>query len=451
MKQLRCALYPRVSTEEQFLHGLSLDAQRKDLTEYAQRMGYKIVGVYADEGVSARKPVSKRPALLRLLADVEKDKIDIILVTKLDRWFRNIKEYQITQEILDRHHCYWKTIFEQYDTSTANGQMVVNIMLAVNQSECDRTSERIKVVLDHKFKNGEHVTGAAPYGYVLVDKKLQKDPTVQHIVEDTVGYYFSCFSKRKTIMYIMSKYADFDHCPSKYQVNRILTEELYAGIYRGIPDYHPAYITLDQLKLIRETTDTKTYPHTNRPYIFSGLVKCPHCGKIMTGFRKKQPLKNGNVSYYQRYRCSAKLSKCPTPCITESVIEKYMLDNLCASIDNIICNLNPQKEVPVNRIPALRSELQRLNILYQKGRISDEYYDEQYALIEAEITTESQNEDTAGLMQRMTDLKKELSGNWKELYDMLDAQHKNAFWKRIVSEITIDENTHKINGFKFLK
>ncbi len=62
MKQLRCALYPRVSTEEQFLHGLSLDAQRKDLTEYAQRMGYKIVGVYADEGVSARKPVSKRPA-----------------------------------------------------------------------------------------------------------------------------------------------------------------------------------------------------------------------------------------------------------------------------------------------------------------------------------------------------------------------------------------------------
>lgn len=451
MKQLRCALYPRVSTEEQFLHGLSLDAQRKDLTEYAQRMGYKIVGVYADEGVSARKPVSKRPALLQLLADVEKDKIDIILVTKLDRWFRNIKEYQITQEILDRHHCYWKTIFEQYDTSTANGQMVVNIMLAVNQSECDRTSERIKVVLDHKFKNGEHVTGAAPYGYVLVDKKLEKDPAVRHVVEDAVDYYFSCFSKRKTVMYIMSKYADFDRCPSKYQVNRILTEELYAGIYRGITDYHPAYITRDQLNLIKETADTKTYPHTNRPYIFSGLMKCPHCGKIMSGFCKKQILKNGGVSYYQRYRCSSKLSKCPSPCITESVIEKYMLDHLCSGIDEIICNLSKKEVQHVNRIPALKSELQRLNILYQKGRISDEYYDEQYALLESEIEKESQNEDAEVFMQRMEELKKEFSGNWKELYDMLDAQHKNAFWKRIVSEITIDENTHKINGFKFLK
>lgn len=451
MKQLRCALYPRVSTEEQFLHGLSLDAQRKDLTEYAQRMGYKIVGVYADEGVSARKPVSKRPALLQLLADVEKDKIDIILVTKLDRWFRNIKEYQITQEILDRHHCYWKTIFEQYDTSTANGQMVVNIMLAVNQSECDRTSERIKVVLDHKFKNGEHVTGAAPYGYVLVDKKLEKDPAVRHVVEDAVDYYFSCFSKRKTVMYIMSKYADFDRCPSKYQVNRILTEELYAGIYRGITDYHPAYITRDQLNLIKETADTKTYPHTNRPYIFSGLMKCPHCGKIMSGFRKKQILKNGGMSYYQRYRCSSKLSKCPSPCITESVIEKYMLDHLCSGIDEIICNLSKKEVQHVNRIPALKSELQRLNILYQKGRISDEYYEEQYALLESEIEKESQNEDAEVFMQRMEELKKEFSGNWKELYDMLDAQHKNAFWKRIVSEITIDENTHKINGFKFLK
>lgn len=451
MKQLRCALYPRVSTEEQFLHGLSLDAQRKDLTEYAQRMGYKIVGVYADEGVSARKPVSKRPALLQLLADVEKDKIDIILVTKLDRWFRNIKEYQITQEILDRHHCYWKTIFEQYDTSTANGQMVVNIMLAVNQSECDRTSERIKVVLDHKFKNGEHVTGAAPYGYVLVDKKLEKDPAVRHVVEDAVDYYFSCFSKRKTVMYIMSKYADFDRCPSKYQVNRILTEELYAGIYRGITDYHPAYITREQLNLIKGTTDTKTYPHTNRPYIFSGLMKCPHCGKIMSGFRKKQILKNGGVSYYQRYRCSSKLSKCPSPCITESVIEKYMLDHLCSGIDEIICNLSKKEVQHVNRIPALKSELQRLNILYQKGRISDEYYEEQYALLESEIEKESQNEDAEVFMQRMEELKKEFSGNWKELYDMLDAQHKNAFWKRIISEITIDENTHKINGFKFLK
>ena len=55
------------------MKGLSLDAQHKDLTDYANRMGYEIVGVYPDEGISARKPVSKRPALLRLLEDVKQN------------------------------------------------------------------------------------------------------------------------------------------------------------------------------------------------------------------------------------------------------------------------------------------------------------------------------------------------------------------------------------------
>ena len=75
---IRCALYPRVSTEEQHMNGLSLPAQRQALEEYAERMNYQIAGIYADEGISARKPVSKRPALLRLLQDVKKNKIDKI-------------------------------------------------------------------------------------------------------------------------------------------------------------------------------------------------------------------------------------------------------------------------------------------------------------------------------------------------------------------------------------
>ena len=70
-------------------------------------------------------------------------------------------------------------------------------MLAVNQNECDRTSERIKTVFAHKIRNGEHLTGAAPYGYVTVNKKLEKDPATREIVEDVINYYFSCFSKRK--------------------------------------------------------------------------------------------------------------------------------------------------------------------------------------------------------------------------------------------------------------
>ena len=170
---LRCAIYIRVSTEEQHLNGLSLPAQKKALTEFAGARNYNIVGYYADEGISARKSMKYRKGLLQLLEDVKKDKIDMILVTKLDRWFRNIKDYNITEEILQAHHCYWRTIFENYDSSTANGQMVINIMLSVNQAECDRTSERIRAVLDYKRSIGEVTSGkCACYGYKVINNRL---------------------------------------------------------------------------------------------------------------------------------------------------------------------------------------------------------------------------------------------------------------------------------------
>ena len=91
--------------------------------------------------------MQNRKDLLRLLEDVKKDKIDIILVTKLDRWFRSVKDYHNTQAILEEHHCSWKTILEDYDSSTADGQLKINIMLSVSQNEADRTSERNRYVL----------------------------------------------------------------------------------------------------------------------------------------------------------------------------------------------------------------------------------------------------------------------------------------------------------------
>lgn len=449
MKQLRCALYPRVSTEEQFIHGLSLPAQVKDLTEYANRMGYKIVDIYADEGVSARKPVSKRPALLRLLRDVEANKIDIILVTKLDRWFRNIKEYQTTQEILEKHNCYWRTIFEDYDTSTANGQMIVNIMLAVAQNECDRTSERIKVVLEHKVKNGEHVTGAAPYGYITVNKKLEKDPERQHIVEEIFSYYFKTFSIHQTVAYISNKYSD-DPKLTAYKINRILHTETYCGRYKGISGYYPAYITEQQFANLQAISVSKKRPHTSEPFLFSGLIKCPVCGRNMTGFVKKQKLKNGSYSYYRRYKCHAKFDIHPGACITESIVETYMIERLWPELQNCIYKAHLVQKVPrEDKTPQIRAEMERLNKLYQKGRISDEYYEEQYSMLEDKLSSCNSSLDEDKLVSYQN-IEKELSGNWYDIYKDLDAAHKQTFWKRIIKEIYVDKETRKICGFSFL-
>lgn len=93
MELKRAALYIRVSSEEQARHGYSLGEQRLDLEKYSQKHNYTIVDIYADEGISARKAMSRRKALQRLLQDVQKNKIDVIVIKCLDRWFRNVADF----------------------------------------------------------------------------------------------------------------------------------------------------------------------------------------------------------------------------------------------------------------------------------------------------------------------------------------------------------------------
>lgn len=445
---MRAALYPRVSTEEQHIKGLSLVAQQQALEDYAKSQGYEIVGIYADEGISARKPVSKRPAMLRLLEDVKKDKIDIILVTKLDRWFRNIKEYHLTQEILDAHNCYWKTIFENYDTSTANGQMVVNIMLSVNQSECDRDSERIKAVFDYKRSQGMAVTGmCAPYGYIIENKYVVKDQKTRHIVEDAIDYYFTWFSVRKTHKYLQEKYGA--EAPSFNKVDRIFKNPKYWGEWEGNPNYCEPYMTLEQARKMKTVKNARTYEGDGYTYIFSSLIKCPVCGCSMTGYKATKTLYNGHVSVYRRYRCLKKYDKHPSPNITETVVEAYMLEHVVGKLEQEIFKAEQQmKKKKKNPTAALIAERERLNTMFLKGRISDEYYDEQYMKLSNEINKyKDMDEITPASFSR---IKQAFSGDWIDIYKRLDNEHKNSFWKNLIKEIHCDKDSHKLCDFTFL-
>lgn len=447
---IRCALYIRVSTEEQHLNGLSLPAQKKSLTEYAEKQGYKIINCYADEGISARKAMSNRKELMRLLEDVKAGDIDLILVTKLDRWFRNIKDYNITEEILENHNCHWKTIFENYDSSTANGQMVINIMLSVNQAECDRTSERIKAVLDYKRSIGEVTSGkCACYGYKTLNNRLIKDEAVAHIVEDIFSHYFDCYSKRQTVSYITDKYGK--DAPSMYKINSAFQNETYAGIHKENEHYCDPYITKEQFLRIKKNSDAKTYYYSGEPYLFSSMIRCPVCGMKLSGFTKKQKLKNGDESKYKRYRCGQKFTKMHSgPVISESVVEAYLINNLLSSaqrelvqIKNIV-KKNPRRDETIK----IKQEIDRLNLLFQKGRIENEYYDNQYDLLANEL----KKAQTIVPMSTKPyeDILKIFGDNWTELYYKMDASHKKTFWKTYISEIEVDRESRKICGFKFL-
>ena len=191
---MKVFLYLRVSSEEQVKHGYSLDAQEDALKAFCKDK-HVILGIYRDEGISARKPYTKRPAMVQLLSDLDKIHPDIILFTKLDRWFRNIREYYKVQDILDKHQVYWKAINEEYDTSTASGRLYVNIKLSIAQDEADRTSERIKDVQQQLVMQGKVLGGSVPFGYKIENKRV--------VFSDKISIVKEAIERRRNNSYLL--------------------------------------------------------------------------------------------------------------------------------------------------------------------------------------------------------------------------------------------------------
>ena len=168
---VRAALYIRVSGEEQKIKGLSLEAQQERLEAYARERGWVIAGVYIDAAKTARKNMHKRAEFQRMIEAVKRDEVDVLLFCRLDRWFRSVADYYKVMEILEAHNCNWVTSDEEYNTSTANGRLYINVKLSIAQNEADIDGERIDVVFDSKIAHGTVVSGSCPFGYRVNDEK----------------------------------------------------------------------------------------------------------------------------------------------------------------------------------------------------------------------------------------------------------------------------------------
>ena len=168
---LRAVKYIRCNHDDQVLHGDTLDAQNTILDEFITMNRMQLVDTFIDEALTARKKFTKRKEFVRLLDGVKRHDFDLIIFTKLDRWFRNIGDYHRIQEILDANGVQWKAVTESYDTTTTNGRLYINIRLSVAQDECDRDSDRIKDVFEYKLRNKTYLTGKLPKGLKLDAEK----------------------------------------------------------------------------------------------------------------------------------------------------------------------------------------------------------------------------------------------------------------------------------------
>lgn len=408
---MRVALYARVSTEEQALHGLSIEAQKAALGEWAAN--HTIVDYYIDLGVSARKPILKRPELQRLLKDVEAGKVDLIAFVKLDRWTRNVREYYKAQDILDAHNVAWRAIHEDYETETAAGRLKTNIMLAVAQDEADRTSERVKAVFAEKRRKGLAVTGHVPPGIQCENGVLSPSPDAPK-VKTFFERYVAVRSVNQTCRESLSI---LGKAYSIRGTRQLLTNERYLDVGVVSPElWNTAQTILKQRQ-------TRT-PTVKNVYLFSGLVFCPVCGHRLTA--RTVTARGVKYSYY---RCddALRMGKCSwRGSVREDRLEEYLRSHLLSVVKNQNVRITQKQKKSVDA-SALQRKLTRLTDLYIEGGIEKDEFDRRAEPLRDAINaakTAPKPTDTAKVMSAL------------DAYTDLQKSSKKAFWSVLLKSVT---------------
>ncbi len=450
----RIACYVRVSTEEQKLHGISLDAQRDKLKEYASKHNLKIVGWYEDEGISGRKLIKNRPALQRMLNDAHDKKFDRIIFIKLDRFFRSVAEYHECMKYIDP--VIWTATEEKYDLKSANGRAFVNMKLTIAELEADQTGERIKLVNEYKVKTGQAITGykALTFGYTTkkIDgvKKVVKNPDTEQMVMDYIKHFLAHQNKQQAFRYARDKY---NSTLGYNAFTNLLCDTKMYGHYRGNDNYvEDPYIDKATFEKIQEilNRNIKRTP-SGIIYMFSGLMRCPMCGRNMASRSSIKP--SGKTYVY--YRCPNRVRErlCDySPHFKEEMVEIYLLENLDKCIEshievtNVIDNRTKDSDVEA-KIKKIKSEMDKVKRMYRKDDITESEYDQDMTELKASLRElEASLEPIA---ERDLSIYKELlESDWKNLYNSLEKEYKRVFWRKYIKEIQLNKDG-TIKGVKF--
>ena len=175
--------YVRVSTDKQAERGISLEAQAEKIKAMAVVHSSKLAEIIVDGGESAKS--LNRPGMARLLAMVDAGEVQTVIIAKLDRLTRSVKDLCTLLERFERRGVALVSVAESLDTSSAAGRLVLNIMTAVSQWEREAIGERTRDAMRHKRSNGERV-GNIPYGFRLAadGRHLEQDPGEQTVLAE---------------------------------------------------------------------------------------------------------------------------------------------------------------------------------------------------------------------------------------------------------------------------
>lgn len=459
-KVLRCAIYIRVSTAEQRVEGWSLQAQEAGLRKLAEAKGWKVVGVYADEGKTARKRLKDRKAIHRLMDDVKAGLIDIICFKELDRWFRSISDFYKIQDVLDACGVDWYSQQQpNLEMRTKEGRLQVNVLLSVGQNETDAGSDRIKYTRLYLIQQKRWPGGAwqLPKCYtkdeehhVIIDR--EHEPYVRMLVEEVL--------KTSSVQSAMIRANEAYPNSAMYynNVQRLLRNTMLYGEYKGVVDFvKEPFMTREEWDLLQSRIKRNVRPQDRTFYIFSGLLFCPECGYNMTATTTRKQYKT-RCTLYKYYLCPcAKIHhRCSNKIvIREQDLEAQLFEYVKTSVADTIAKVEQieherkQKPKKKNNRAAIEKQLEKLEDVYiDSPTMTKEKYEKRKAAILAKLV-EDEPEEKLPELADLEKVKALFEGDIEETYKSLTLEEKREFWRNILTAVYIKDS--KVVGVDFLK
>lgn len=441
---LRAALYIRVSSAEQAMHGYSLEAQKEFLEAYAKDKKMRVVGIYADEGKSASKRLYQRKALLKMVEDMEAGLIDVILFKDITRWSRNSSHYHKIQDRIDAAGGYWIAVQQEHlETKTPTGRFQVTVMLGTAQLEAEQTSERIKFVNASRIPKGGVPWGgnSCPLGYTVADidgmKRVVKDPEQEEMTRDFFDCFLTYASLRKALMLVSEKYG---HVLFDKSGRKMLYNTMYKGEYKGVKGYCEPYLTEEEFDKIQKIMANRNYTPNDpkRVYVFSSLVRCKECGRNLSAYHTGYQPTNTVYLYYRCKNYTMYRTCNHSRGMGEKKLEKWLLKNIEQEMNKYIQEVKIEQADPPDTEKIrkkIESKLKNTRELYIDGDIDKQEYTrrkEEFEAQLAEIPT-FEVKDTSALEEF-------LNSDWRTLYESLGQAEKRSFWRGIIEYIEVDND-----------
>lgn len=357
----RCAVYTRKSSEEGLeMEFNSLDAQREACEAYAvsqKSEGWLLVSDRYDDGGFSGGTI-ERPALKRLMEDIERGKIDIIVVYKIDRLSRSLTDFAKLVDVFDRNDVAFVSVTQPFNTATSMGRLVLNVLLSFAQFEREVIGERIRDKFAASRRKGMWMGGWTPFGYRVENRKLVIDVKEAPVVQRIFKRFTQCGSATMVVKELAAEdiVNRYGKRIDKGMLYKLLRNRVYIGdaVHKGTayPGQHDAIIDLplwDAVHAILKESPRSRAGRTRAqtPALLRGLIYGP-TGSAMSPSHTRR---RGRLYRYYTSQVALKhgADACPVRRVPAGPIE--------AAVITEIRKLLVQPEVTVAAFRAARSEI----------------------------------------------------------------------------------------------